>query len=300
MEQTKEIHALLHLIDDPDEEVYSSVSSRIIALGSGIIPNLEELWESTPEEPVQERIEMLIHRLHLQDLRTDLSDWAREKEQDLLTGVLLLSRYQYPDLNLNSTLQELEKIRRNVWLELNNFLTPLEQVNVLSNILYNYYKLKGNEVNYLKPDEFLVPKLIETKKGNAITIGLLVMILSRMLDINLQVINIPRQFILAYFDDWISSKKSNTYLPEHIQFYLDAASGQIYSHQDVETYFKRISVHPSGAYFKPMSNRSMVQLLLEEYAKCFMDESKRYKQNDLLNLSALLNDSEPTDPDDLL
>ncbi|XVJ65614.1 MAG: hypothetical protein HEQ40_05405 [Lacibacter sp.] len=293
MEETKEIHALLHLIDDPDEEVYSSVSNRIISLGSGIIPNLEHLWETMPDEPVQERIEMLIHRLHLQDLRTDLRDWSQEKEQDLLTGVLLLSRYQYPDLNLTATLQELEKIRRNVWLELNSFLTPLEQVNVLSNILYNYYKFKGSEVNYLKPDEFLLPKLIESKKGNAISIGLLVMVLSRMLDINLQVINIPRQFILGYFDDWLRIKQRATYPPEQIQFYLDAASGQIYSHQDVETYFKRISVPPSASYFRPMSNRNLVQLLLEEYAKCFMDESKRYKQEDLLNLSGLLDDAEP-------
>ncbi len=284
MEETKEIHALLHLIDDPDEEVYSSVSNRIISLGSGIIPNLEHLWENTPDEPVQERIEMLIHRLHLQDLQTDLRDWAVEKEQDLLTGVLLLSRYQYPDLNLNATLQELEKIRRNVWLELNSFLTPLEQVNVLSNILYNYYKLKGNEVNYLKPDEFLLPKLVESKKGNAISIGLLVMVLSKMLDINLQVINIPRQFILGYFDDWTYRRNDSSYPPEHIQFYLDSASGQIYSHQDVETYFKRISVHPTASFFNPLSNRRLVQFLLEEYAKC-------YKQDDLLNLSGLLDEA---------
>ena len=292
MEETKEIHALLHLIDDPDEEVYSSVSNRIVSLGSGIIPNLEHLWENTPDEPIQERIEMLIHRLHLQDLRTDLSDWAREKEQDLLTGVLLLSRYQYPDLNLSGTLTELEKIRRNIWLELNSFLTPLEQVNVISNILYNYYKLKGNEVNFTKPDEFLVPKLIESKKGNALSIGLLIMVLSKMLDINLQVINIPRQFIIGYFDDWIRKRDDTAYPPQHIQFYLDSASGQIYSHQDVETYFKRINVTPTASYFKPLSNRRLVQMLLEEYAKCFIDESKRYKQDDLLNLSAILDENE--------
>jgi Transglutaminase-like superfamily len=297
MEETKEIHALLHLIDDPDEEVYSSVSKRIISIGSGIIPNLEHLWENTPEEPVQERIEMLIHRLHLRDLQTDLRDWAHEKEQDILTGVLLLSRYQYPDLNVNNTLQELEKIRRNVWLELNNFLTPLEKVNVLSNILYNYYKLKGNEVNYLKPDEFLLPKLIEAKKGNAISIGLLVLVLSRMLDINLQVVNIPRQFILGYFDDWVMHRNELSYPPEHIQFYIDSASGQIYSHQDVETYFKRINVSPTASYFKPLSNRRLVQLLLEEYAKCFMEENKRYKQEDLMNLSSLLDDD--TDGEDV-
>ena len=289
MEETKEIYALLHLIDDPDEEVYSTVSNRIISMGKQIIPNLEHLWETTPDEPTQERIELLIHRLHLQDLQHDLREWATEKEQDLLTGVLLLSRYQYPDLNINAALQELEKIKRNIWLELNNSLTPLEQVNVLTNILYNYYKLKGNEVNYSKPDEFLLPKLIDLKKGNAISIGLLVLVLARMLEINLQVLNIPRQFILGYFDDWMMPRDEETYPPEHIQFYVDGASGQIYSHKDVETYFKRINVPPAASYFKPLSNRKLVQTLLEEYAKCFNDEKNKYKKDDLMALASQLN-----------
>jgi hypothetical protein len=71
MEETKEISALFHLIDDPDEEVFISVSERIVSLGKGIIPNLENLWENTPVDVIQERIELLIHRLHYRDL-TDL------------------------------------------------------------------------------------------------------------------------------------------------------------------------------------------------------------------------------------
>ena len=114
MEETKEINALLHLLDDPDEEVYSTVSSRIISFGKQIIPNLEHLWETTPDEETQERIEMLIHRLHLQDLQQDLREWLNESNQDLLTGLFIISRYQYPDLNLNQAHQELEKMKRNI------------------------------------------------------------------------------------------------------------------------------------------------------------------------------------------
>ena len=163
MEQTKEITALLHLIDDPDDEVYSQVSEKIISFGKEIIPNLEHLWETTADEYTQERIEMLIHSLHFRDLQMDLKAWANDKEHDLFTGALLVSRYQYPDLNLLTYYQELEKMRRNVWLELNSFLTSLEKVNVLNNILFNYYKIKGTEINYSHHDDFLVHKLVESK-----------------------------------------------------------------------------------------------------------------------------------------
>lgn len=290
MEQTKEITALLHLIDDPDAEVYSTVSEKIISLGKQIIPNLEHLWENTPDEYTQERIEMLIHSLHYRDLQVDFNAWVNDKEHDLFTGALLVSRYQYPDLNLAVHYQELEKIRRNVWLELNSFLTALEKVNVLNNIIFNYYKVKGVEINYNNPDEFLLHKLLESKKGNAISIGILLLSLSHMLDINLYMINIPRQFILAYFDDE-PSEIENDFPPQHIQFYMDGATGQIFSHKDVETYFKRINVAPSASYFKPLENKQVVARMIEEYARCFDNEKNNYKKQDLLSLASQLNNS---------
>jgi regulator of sirC expression with transglutaminase-like and TPR domain len=290
MEQTKEIAALLHLIDDPDDEVYSQVCEKIISMGKEIIPNLEHLWETTADEYTQERIEMLIHSLHFRDLQMDLKAWANDKEHDLFTGALLVSRYQYPDLNLLTYYQDLEKMRRNVWLELNSFLTSLEKVNVLNNILFNYYKIKGTEINYNHPDDFLVHKLVEAKKGNAIPIGILILSMANLLDINLYMVNIPRQFILAYFDDDPENNTNTDFPPEHIQFYMDGASGQIFSHKDVETYFKRISVPPTASYFKPLDNKRIIQRMLEEYARCFDNEKNAYKKNDLLSLAAQLNE----------
>ena len=43
MEETREISALMNLIDDPDKEVFETVSNRIVSYGKIIIPNLEHL-----------------------------------------------------------------------------------------------------------------------------------------------------------------------------------------------------------------------------------------------------------------
>jgi hypothetical protein len=79
MQETKEINALFTLIDDPDEEVYSTVSEKIVAYGKNIIPNLEHLWETTLSEDVQERIEMIIHHLHYTDLQQRYDRMARQR-----------------------------------------------------------------------------------------------------------------------------------------------------------------------------------------------------------------------------
>ena len=43
METNKELNALFKLIDDPDEEVFSAVTNRLIVYGKSIIPQLEHL-----------------------------------------------------------------------------------------------------------------------------------------------------------------------------------------------------------------------------------------------------------------
>ena len=287
MQENREIKALLHLIDDPDEEVFNAVSGKIMGYGTGIIPNLENLWENTTQEDTQDRIEMLIHRLHFQDLQEEFTNWKRSPYQDLLSASILASRFQYPDLVSTSIMQEMEKLRRNIWLELNSYLTPLEQVNVISSILYNYYGLKGMEVGYQHPEEFLVNKVLECKRGNTISNGILYLVLSQLLDIPVKAINIPKQFVLAYFKSDYSLDPKQT-PQQQIEFYIDPLSGQVFTHKDVESYFKRISVPPVASYFKAVDHKRIIQTLLEEFSKCFDTPKDQYKQRELILLAELI------------
>lgn len=287
MKENKEISALLHLMDDPDEYVYNTVSDKIISFGKGIIPNLENLWENTTSEELQERIELLIHRLHFSDLSNDFATWAAG-DTDLLEGALLVARYHYPELHKNTVLQEIEKLKRNIWLELNSYLTPLEQVNVITSIIYNYFKQKGVEFAYTNPDDYLINKALESKKGNALSNGLIYLVLCELLDVPIRAINIPRQFILGYVDLQHDLLNPVGHTSEKIKFFIDPLNGQIYSHKDVENYFKRISVPPTASYFRQLNNKRIIQFLLEELSKCFDNERNHYKMDELHFLANLL------------
>ena len=287
METNKEISALLHLIDDPDEEVFDAVCKKIVDYGKPIIPNLEHLWENTPDQPIQERIELLIHRLHFRDLSEDFRQWTVSGHHDLMLGAMLTCKFQYPDLATSPVMQEIEKIRRNIWLELNNYLTPLEQINIVTSILYSYYGLKGGETNYKEPNEFLLHKTLEAKRGNQISNGILYLMLCELLDIPVRAVHIPRQFIIAYFKPGYSDESLPN--PVHkIEFFIDPSTGQVFTHQDVESYFKRISVPPVPTYFKPQKNKQVIRELLEEFSKCFSEEKQQYKQVELLDLASML------------
>jgi hypothetical protein len=288
MQQTKELNALFTLIDDPDTEVYTSISERIVDFGKAIIPNLENLWENTLCQDVQERISNLIHRLQFTDLKNDFIEWRDGEQHDLLSGSLLVAKYLYTDLQTTPVLQEIEKIRRNIWLELNNYLTPLEQANVLSSIVYNYYNLKGGEVAYNKPAEFFINRVLATKQGNAITNGIIYQVMCELLDINARIVNIPKQFIIAFFQDDYDELAYTGHPQNKILFFVDATTGQAHSHTEIENYFKRIGIAPIKAYYKPISHKRSLQILIEELSKCYNLQSNQYMKDELQQLVELL------------
>lgn len=289
MEPTKEISALLNLIDDPDEEVFGAVSNRIVGFGRTIIPNLENLWELTPDQQIQERIELIIHRLHYTDLVEDFRQWNLAGHHDLLVGSLLVAKFQFPELITSPVLLEVEKIRRNIWLELNNYLTPLEQVRIITGILYSYHSLKGTEIAYSDINEFLLNKILESKKGNQLSNGILYLILCDLLDIPVKAIGVPRQFVLAYFKQGYNNELSSNQL-DKVEFFIDPTSGMVFTHKDIENYFKRISVPLVDSYFKPLSNKMVIQHLLEEASKCFDNEKEYYKKEEMQIIAKLLDE----------
>ncbi len=290
MQENREILALFHLIDDPDQEVFDSVSNRIVSYGRGIIPNLENLWENTISGDIQERIELLIHKLHYHDLTEDFTHWKSSSYQDLLTASLLVAKFQYPELVTTPVLQEVEKLRRNIWLELNSYLTPLEQVHVVTSILYNYYGLKGTEVAYQHPEEFMINKLGRDQTGQLHYQRYPLPPAQRTAGYPGKGYQYPPPVCSRLYQTLLrrEPRKAQPDAADRVLYRPDQR--QVFSHKDVESYFKRISVPPVASYFKPLSHHRIIQTALEEFSKCFDDERNAYKRKELLDLAKLLNE----------
>ncbi|MFN5938183.1 MAG: transglutaminase family protein [Sphingobacteriales bacterium] len=288
MDNNKEINALFHLMDDPDEDVYSTVSDRILSFGKEIIPSLETFSETSPAQLAQERIGQLIHRLQFEDLLKEFEIWTNQEEADILEGAMLVAKFVSPDVDIDEYKVQVEKIRRNIWLELNSYLTALEQVNIVNKILFSHIQIKGEEVSYDNKEAFLLPELIDQKKGNAISIGILYQYLCKMLDISVQVINMPRQFILAYFDDSLLDLQTGESISQEILFFIEPVTGQVYTKKDVDNYLTKINQNPTTYHFKPLSSKKIIGLFIDELAKCYEQSHDEQKKDDLLRMRGLL------------
>jgi len=286
--QSKDINALLRLIDDPDNEVYDTVASTLLNYGREIIPSLEQLWEVTEDEGVQERIELLIHRVHFNDLQHDLLEWSNAKHPELLRGAILVAKFQFPDLNVPAILSQFDHIRRNVWLELNNYLTPVEQVNVFNSILYSFYKLQGHELTERDPKYFFINQVLENRQGNSYTIGVIYLALAEILDIPIFAVDVPRQFIFAYIDTMYNLFDPAYTGSSQVQFYVDPISGMIYTQQDVDNYLHKIKAENMGSIRSPMQNRQIIYKMMEELCLCYRYRREEQKADELQQLMKLL------------
>lgn len=290
MQHNKEISALLRLIDDPDDEVFNTVAHKLLNYGKDIIPNLEQLWEVTIDQDVQERIETLIHRVHFQDLQNDLLEWSRSKRPELLRGAILVAKYQFPELNVPALLSQFDQMRRNIWLELNSYLTPLEQVNVFNSILYNYYKLQGHELTEREPKYFFINQVLESKQGNAYTLGVLYLALCELLDIPIFAVDVPRQFVFAYIDTLHHFFSPGTEGVQQVQFFIDPLNGMVYTQKDVDTYLRKINAYDRESYFTPLLSRRIIFKMLEELSLCYRYRREEQKADEIQQLMRLLVD----------
>jgi hypothetical protein len=285
MKETKELKALFHLLDDPDKEVYATVSDKIIHYGKEVIPQLEQLWEVTENNKVQERIEDIIHRLHFQDVYNNFNKWNLAERPSLVNGALLLANYRYTNIDEDGIRKVIKSIYQSCWLELNNYLTPLEQINIVNSIFYNMYKFKGLELEENKPNHYFLNEVVESRIGNNYSLGILYQILCEMLDIPVYAIQLPKQYILAYFDTLHDFFKKDGPAIHKIQFYIDPNNGAIYTQNDVDSFVNKYRITTDE-----LNNKGIMHKTLDVLIQVYQQLGESDKVAELTQLAQLCRD----------
>lgn len=261
-----ELKALINLLDDPDEEVFTHVKARLMNLGDKIIPMLESVWEMGDpfNNLVQTRIENIIHDIQFTNIKNAIINWAQNESNDLLKGVILVAKYQYPDLDEKQIYRKIEQIIQDVWIELNDNLTGIEKVKVINHILFDVHGFSGNTTNYHAPQNSFINHVLESKKGNPLSLAILYAIIADRLDLPIYGVNLPEHFILAYVADneilKVITRADNDY---GVLFYINPFSrGAAFSKKEIDAFLAQLKLKPKDIYFKPCSNIDIIKRLL--------------------------------------
>ncbi len=257
-----EINALISLLDDPDEKVFQQIREKTLSLGYDVIPALENAWENSFDTVLQQRIENIIHKIQFDRIKRDMQEWSLSGMQDLLTGALLIARYQYPDLDEYQVRKYLEQIKQDIWLELNNNLTALEKVRVMNHILFDVHGFSGNTTNYHAPQNSFINNVLESKKGNQVSLSIIYAVIAQDLHIPIYGVNLPEHFVLAYVDQH-PAMPGITNDPERVLFYINTFSrGAVVSKKEIDAFIRQQRLDPKEEYYTPCSNLTIIKRLL--------------------------------------
>jgi hypothetical protein len=169
----KEIISLVRLLEDSDTQVSGIVTSKLLEKGPEAIPDLEHAWENTLNPGVQFKIEEIVHKIQFNRTKDELRQWVNNGSENLLFGAFLVAKYQYPDLLFSDIEDEIELLRRSVWVEFHDNLTALEKVRIINHIIFAVNKYSGNTNNFYSPGNSFINQVLETTKGNPITLSIL-------------------------------------------------------------------------------------------------------------------------------
>ncbi len=286
MKINKKINALLQLLDDPNDEVFEYISQNILKQGENIIPELEKVWEKSLNAILQERIENLIQEIQFSSTQKQLKEWKESGAVDLLKAAYLVAKYQYPDLKYDDITEAFNKIKQDAWLEINNNLTALEKTRILNHILFQVHEFSGNSSNFFAPQNSYINHVFDTKKGNPLTLGIIYISLAQELNIPIYGVSMPRNFILAYIDEY------NIHDPykDDVLFYINPYNnGKVLGEREIDYFLKQQKIEPKKSYYSPCSNIEIIKKLILNLIYSYEKLGYPEKVNDMKKLFNIVN-----------
>jgi regulator of sirC expression with transglutaminase-like and TPR domain len=270
------IKAMIHLLDDSDTEVVQLVEEQIRTLGTNIIPILESEWEALSFNPLlQEKIENLIHDFQIESVKNRLLHWKESGAMDLLEGMWIIATYRFPDYSFEQLKLEMDQLYYEVWPQIRENLHPVDQIKILNGIIFDQLKFGANTKNFHAANNSFINVVLESKKGNPISLCVIYMWIAQKLGFPVYGVNLPNLFVLVY-------KHSG------VNFYINVFNkGLIFNRVDIDNYLAQLNLPQNDIYYNPCSNLEIVRRVLRNLIMAFEkagDEERKSELNDLISI----------------
>lgn len=291
-ENNREIDALVSLMDEPNDDIYTEVRKKIISHGTQAIPVLEEAWLHTFNAPHSQRLENTIEEIKFHKTVGDIFDWLDNPMTHPTEFIHIISAYLNEHYQTETQQKWINMIYRDTWLELNESLTALEKVNIMNHVFYKVYKLNNFLPDQNQFEGFFFDFLQHNKKGNALLLGLLYLTIAQKLKLPLSGINLPNQFVLAYLDREEPAVNINKkdLKQEDILFYINPSNlGALFTQKEITGYLKHIGVERKKEHYLPCNRKELCVRFLEEIYDGLIAENRSTKAQYIQSLIQILN-----------
>lgn len=274
---------ILSLLEDPNEEVFEALEPAILENGSLLENDIVLAIENNTDVLIHKRLIQIHKKIRYHKIGLAIKEWFLTKNPPISEILILIDKIQNVDYQNELLLHSfLDQLKRNVWIELNNYLTPLEQINVINSIIYNYYGLGTDDLGTTVFDAktFFLSNIYQDKIGNRFSIAALYLFICEAFDISIQTIYLDNQELyLAYFS------AVNFELQDfNISLYINPSNGGVFTQMEVISMLKSQDINIDPEQFKPLNIKQLFALLLKQLQFSYIVEQDFIAANFLKEL----------------
>jgi len=271
-----ELKALVSLLDDSDKENLQLVEGKIRSLGEKVIPFLEDEWDISSNPDVQNKIEDLIHSVQFSSLKEKFRIWKQKKLPDVLEGMFLCAKYNYPNLDLAEIEKKIKKLALDATEFHDDSLHPYDQVRALNRFIFTKNRFKPNRKKFHNPSNSYLNVVLESRLGNPLSLAVIYMLIAHQLGMPVYGVNFPNLFIL-------------TFKGVDLQFYINVYnSGLIFTTADVDDYLKQLKLKKEKKFYQPCLESEIIARNLRNLIHSYKEEKNEMRVQEIEELLSII------------
>ncbi len=274
-ETDSKFKALMKLLDDDDPQVFAAVERELLDGGDDVARMLEMEIDNA-DMNVRRRIENLVSKMHLDKLQKEydlLLDFVSRPNFSLERALLLLAKPLYPRLEFAVIESELNDLANDLRKRIAAVEDPYDVVQHVNEFFLTEMGFAGNSKDYYNPDNSILHRVLQTRRGIPISLGIVYLLVGRRLNLPVYGVGAPAHFLVKF-------------VLEGKEFYVDVFNGgRIMSRKDAEDSISDMGFVFESRFLKTSSDLEMLARTCRNMARSFSAIDEQPKANVLMELS---------------
>ena len=165
-------------------------------------------------------------------------------------------------------------------------MSSIEKIKLINHVFYNQFGFGGNTKNHHDPQNSYLNQVLESKKGNQISLAIIYSTIAQKLDIPVYGVNLPQHFILGYIDE------SNPDREHAVLFYINAFNkGAIFGKHDVDQFLRQLNLEPQPGFYAPCSNAEIARRIISNLISAYENLGASEKVAELKEMQDILTET---------
>ncbi|MEX2457341.1 MAG: transglutaminase-like domain-containing protein [Balneolaceae bacterium] len=275
MTDKNEIESLIFLLEDPDPNVQIGVKNRFQELGEQAVPLLDQYRSESIHDSERKTINEIIYNITYGSLLEDFSDLVElgiNDRRQLEKAIFLLARFGNPTLRTLEYSKKLDKIAQQIGSDIAYTPSLSEKMHIMLQFIFRDLRFRGDSKNYHDTENAFLDRVIDRRKGLPIILSLIVMFVSRRLDLPFHGVNMPIHFMLMY----------QTHNQEILIDPFDG--GTIVSYDQCYYFLKKNGIEPRPEHLQKADETDILARCIRNLMHSYAKNEQNDKVKDLKNL----------------